>query len=595
MNEIKPSPAFFILSQAFSWAKPARAVNALMRATAQILKTRGKEGYTIDKGWDVQPVATNVKLGETNVFTYTYEKGNFDYTIHYFYEDQEDADRLVEGSALFESKIDEYEDKPKEEYAFDYVENIPLTIGVEAEQNVINVYYATDEITDPTKKDPDDPSKGDGIPDKYQAKITYEIENGTWDGKDDKASRTEVITLKEKDAETGKWNDTGATPNVPKDMQPDTGYTGGKWNPEPVVTDGGEYTFTYSYVKDAFGYTVEYYYNGVKDDSKTESKTAKFETVVSTYADKNLEGYILYNTENLPLTVSEVAGNNVIKVYYEKDTMSDPDEDKDDDPSNGDGIPDRFQVEVRFEVVNGTWKESGDSEVITRVVTLKKDGKPSEDGTATLAEDQVPDSERKSSKYQKKGKWKEEPVGATVDKNGATFTITYSPVPNVPTTDPTPDPTPTPDPGPGPDPTPDPTPAPTPDPAPVTPPAPAVVPTPAPAPAAPAGAAAPAAPVVAVQDDEVPLANIDLGEEDGEEPVGVEELVGIEEEEVPLANEDIHDCCIFHFLEMLLAIIILAWYTHNSKKRQKRIFELREQLAVEQVNRGITPQNYSAR
>lgn len=93
----------------------------------------------------------------------------------------------------------------------------------------------------------------------------------------------------------------------------------------------------------------------------------------------------------------------------------------------------------------------------------------------------------------------------------------------------------------------------------------------------------------------MPLANIDLGEEDGEEPVGVEELVGIEEEEVPLANEDIHDCCIFHFLEMLLAIIILAWYTHNSKKRQKRIFELREQLAVEQVNRGITPQNYSAR
>lgn len=92
------------------------------------------------------------------------------------------------------------------------------------------------------------------------------------------------------------------------------------------------------------------------------------------------------------------------------------------------------------------------------------------------------------------------------------------------------------------------------------------------------------------------MAGIDLGEEEeGEEPVDIEQVVNIDEEEVPLANEDLHDCCIFHFLEMLLALILLAWYTHDSKKRQQKIFELREQLGTEQTKRGISPRNYSAR
>ncbi len=73
------------------------------------------------------------------------------------------------------------------------------------------------------------------------------------------------------------------------------------------------------YEKDTFGYTVEYYYDGVIDNSKTESKTALFEETISTYTDKKITGYKLEKTENLPLVITSDTTKNVIKVYYVKD------------------------------------------------------------------------------------------------------------------------------------------------------------------------------------------------------------------------------------------------------------------------------------
>ena len=74
------------------------------------------------------------------------------------------------------------------------------------------------------------------------------------------------------------------------------------------------------YVKDNFNYTVEYYYDGEKDTTKTDTIEATYQDVISTYTDKNITGYKLEKAENLPLTVSEVEANNVIKVYYVKRT-----------------------------------------------------------------------------------------------------------------------------------------------------------------------------------------------------------------------------------------------------------------------------------
>ena len=90
----------------------------------------------------------------------------------------------------------------------------------------------------------------------------------------------------------------------------DNAYTGGvlmsnlhlyaKWTPK-------QYT-----------YTVEYYYDGVKNDSKTETGSAEFGSQVTNYTDKNTTGYTFAEVEGLPLTISATATSNVIKVYYTK-------------------------------------------------------------------------------------------------------------------------------------------------------------------------------------------------------------------------------------------------------------------------------------
>lgn len=69
-----------------------------------------------------------------------------------------------------------------------------------------------------------------------------------------------------------------------------------------------------------YAYTVEYYIDGKKDDSLTETAQAEYGAVISTYPDKCPANYRLDKTENLPLTIG-VSGN-VIKVYYVKNVFT---------------------------------------------------------------------------------------------------------------------------------------------------------------------------------------------------------------------------------------------------------------------------------
>ena len=70
----------------------------------------------------------------------------------------------------------------------------------------------------------------------------------------------------------------------------------------------------------------------------------------------------------------------------------------------------------------------------------------------------------------------------------------------------------------------------------------------------------------------------------------VRELVVSEDDEVPLANmKGEHRCCIFHFLLMLIALILLALYTRCMKKRQEELFELRRQIDEERAAQGLPP------
>ena len=70
------------------------------------------------------------------------------------------------------------------------------------------------------------------------------------------------------------------------------------------------------YTLNKYGYTVEYYYDGVKDENETETNTADFGKQITTYEDKSKEIYKLEKTENVPLTISDNPSNNVMKIYY---------------------------------------------------------------------------------------------------------------------------------------------------------------------------------------------------------------------------------------------------------------------------------------
>ena len=91
-------------------------------------------------------------------------------------------------------------------------------------------------------------------------------------------------------------------------------------NPEHAsgeYIDGNIDVIYYYKLKD-YGYRVEYYYDGVKDNLKTENNTANYGEKIENYTDKVIEGYVFDKTEGLPLTISTNPDNNIIKVYYVK-------------------------------------------------------------------------------------------------------------------------------------------------------------------------------------------------------------------------------------------------------------------------------------
>ena len=70
-----------------------------------------------------------------------------------------------------------------------------------------------------------------------------------------------------------------------------------------------------------YSYTVEYYIDGTKNDSLTETGSADFGAVINSYTNKCPNGYKLDKAENLPLTIGTDESANVIKVCYVKNTF----------------------------------------------------------------------------------------------------------------------------------------------------------------------------------------------------------------------------------------------------------------------------------
>ena len=90
--------------------------------------------------------------------------------------------------------------------------------------------------------------------------------------------------------------------------------------PTQINVTGENDSINIYYVLDTYGYTIEYYYDGDIDNSKTVNGTALLGSNITTYTDKNITGYKLDKVEpTLPLTITNNPANNVLRVYYVKD------------------------------------------------------------------------------------------------------------------------------------------------------------------------------------------------------------------------------------------------------------------------------------
>ena len=153
----------------------------------------------------------------------------------------------------------------------------------------------------------------------------------TWhlDGYVDIKDIQATYTIRYVDQDTGKVLQTPVSDGKGK-----PGSTISHTAPDTVSYEGKEYTRqgaqnrtfklesltnTFNiYYRRQYGYKVEYYYDGVKDDTKTETGSAWCKDVIEEYIDKTPDGYEHEKTENLPLTIQADESKNVIKVYYKK-------------------------------------------------------------------------------------------------------------------------------------------------------------------------------------------------------------------------------------------------------------------------------------
>lgn len=73
------------------------------------------------------------------------------------------------------------------------------------------------------------------------------------------------------------------------------------------------------YYRRPYGYTVEYYYDDVKDkDATVIGESQMCGTEINAYTPKLKDGYELDRVDNFPLTIKADESKNVIKVYYKK-------------------------------------------------------------------------------------------------------------------------------------------------------------------------------------------------------------------------------------------------------------------------------------
>ena len=122
----------------------------------------------------------------------------------------------------------------------------------------------------------------------------------------------------------------------------------------------------------------------------------------------DIEGYVFVSATPETLIIGAESEHNVIKLYYLVD----------DDDNN---IPDKYQKKITFKVVNGTWSDLTNADIV-RYVTLMTGGNWDVNGTATLTD--IPTGMKANSGYGN-GAWDTVPPITVSGTNEEVYTYTF--------------------------------------------------------------------------------------------------------------------------------------------------------------------------
>ena len=169
--------------------------------------------------------------------------------------------------------------------------------------------------------------------------------------------------------------------------------------------------------------TVEYYFDGVLDDTMTETTSLNdgdtWSVVPEDSFTKNGVKYVFDEPATTDV-LSGTAADVTVKLYYAADENG--------GGENGeepDDIPDKYQIKVTFEVVNGAWDDGTRNSKITYVTLYDVNGNISPNGVGMLTADQIPAVGDKPNTGYYAGDWRVTPTTHYPIEEETTFVYEY--------------------------------------------------------------------------------------------------------------------------------------------------------------------------
>ena len=313
----------------------------------QIPTTTPNKGYHFVNWTPATPVeGTKITRNGTTTFTANHAINTYSATVNYI--DEDSGKEIAPATPVADIEHDKELDgntyaKAIDGYAFTQAEKVTIT----QDNMAVNVYYSVDVVG----TDPNNPDQPDGIPDKYQAEVTFAAVNGVVS-----FNRT-YVTLYMDNVYSVKGIGFLSNQQIPT-TTPNEGYHFVNWSPmEPTIdrsiTKQGA-AFTANHAINTYNATVRF----IDEDNGTEIAPA--ETI------NGIEhGFILNGAAHriaitgYAFTTADTAiierDHAIVNVYYSVDTKG-----GEGNPDNtSDGIPDKYQVRFAYTAaengsVNGT-------------------------------------------------------------------------------------------------------------------------------------------------------------------------------------------------------------------------------------------------